>query len=380
MFLEKKGFPHFFYKLFQEVNRMKKFLIILAVFVIFIAGFLFWFFKQNVVHEGKVEITEGSSTKQIASVLEKSGIIPNEYAFYTYVKGKEFYYETIKGDKEGFNSVFKFGSYHIKNGDYDSLIAQLNKGSETTSAVVSVTIPEGSTIFQIADILEKQNLVKKDDFLRYTNDPTTYLALQKTYKWLPVYKKERKNALEGFLHANTYSFNKVSKMDEIVITMLDETNKWYAEFTKSPISKRLNFADTMTLASVVERESKFEEDRPKVAQVFLNRLKAGMKLESDITAAYANGEHKVFMYNKDVATKSPYNTYFVKGLPIGPIASPSKSAFLGTIKPAGDAFNMIFFYAQPSGKTHYAKTLAEHEKIRLQFEKEWKALEQQQKK
>src|SRR5699024_12688358 len=80
--------------------------------------------------------------------------------------------------------------------------------------------------------------------------------------------------------------------------------------------------EILTLASIIERESKFDEDRPKVAQVFMNRLDEDMKLQSDITAAYANGEHKVLMTYDDIETDSPYNTYVQTGLPPGPISSP----------------------------------------------------------
>src|SRR5699024_11367028 len=88
----------------------------------------------------------------------------------------------------------------------------------------------------------------------------------------------------------------------------------------------LSVHELLTLASIVERESKFSEDRPKVAQVFLNRLEEDMKLQSDITAAYAEGEHKIVMTYEDMESDSPYKTYEQKGLPPGPIASPSKEA------------------------------------------------------
>jgi UPF0755 protein len=127
----------------------------------------------------------------------------------------------------------------------------------------------------------------------------------------------------------------------------------------------------LTLSSVVEKESKFKEDRPKVAQVFYNRLHKGMKLESDITAAYGSGTHKVFMTNKDISTNTPYNTYKIKGLPIGPIDSPSKESFAATLNPAGAKFTALYFYARPNGQTFYSDTFSQHQKIINQYQKEW---------
>src|SRR5699024_12503131 len=108
----------------------------------------------------------------------------------------------------------------------------------------------------------------------------------------------------------------------------------------------LSVHELLTLASIVERESKFSEDRPKVAQVFLNRFEEDMKLQSDITAAYAEGEHKIVMTSEAIEIDSPYNTSEQKGLPAGPIASPSKQALDAILEPAGEDFTALYSNAR----------------------------------
>src|SRR5699024_6316510 len=142
----------------------------------------------------------------------------------------------------------------------------------------------------------------------------------------------------------------------------------------------LNTHEMLTLASIGEREYIYEEDRPKVTQVFLKRLKEDMKLQSDITAAYANGEHKITMTYDDVEVDSPYNTYNVKGLPTAPIASPSIEAIEAVLHPAGKDFDYEYFYARPDGETHYSKTLDEHKEVIDKYRHEWDELEKKSKK
>lgn len=181
--------------------------------------------------------------------------------------------------------------------------------------------------------------------------------------------------LEGYLFAATYNFYEEDPTVETVVEkMLDKTGEIVSPFLADNSTDDLTVHEMLTLASVVERESKFPEDRSKVAQVFLNRLANNMKLQSDITAAYANGEHKIVMSYEDIGVESPYNTYVVDKLPIGPISSPSLESIEAVVHPEGDEFTAIYFYARPSGETLYSSTLDEHNKIKQQYEKEWHEL------
>src|SRR5699024_5732662 len=108
--------------------------------------------------------------------------------------------------------------------------------------------------------------------------------------------------------------------------------------------------------------------------------KTQMKLQSDITAAYAEGEHKIVMTYEDIEIDSPYNTYEQKGLPPGPIASPSKEAIDAVLEPEGEDFTAPYFYARPNGETDYADTLDEHKQYVEQYRQEWYDLEEESKK
>lgn len=366
-------------------KKLIKFSIKLGITLVILGLLAFVGFKifksQMQVQPGRVEIVQGASSKQVAEMLEIEGIIKNADFMYYYIKLKNKYY-TYKNHKEDdwYPIRFQSGVFHIKKGDIDDVVILLNDQKNIVDESIKVVIPEGKTIEEIGEILEKSKLFKKDEFLKTVNDPQNYNQYKVIYPWLPNFEPKKKYQLEGYLQANTYHIDPYTTPEVVIDTMLKGTDEWYKEFEKTKIPHKLNFNQVITLASVVEAEGKFEQDRPKIAQLFLNRINANMSLQSDMTAAYANGEHKVFMYNKDIQVNSPFNTYKIKGLPIGPIGSPSYSSFKASMIPEGPEFDKIFFYARPSGETFYSKTLAEHEKIIAKYEKEWKELEAKEKK
>lgn len=356
---------------------MRKFITVLIVFIIlatalFLGGKLV-FDKYSTVTSGEIDIYEGASVKQIAVLLENYGNIKNADVFYYYIKLKLLYHEKV--EKKPLDLLIKHGKYNVSDGNFDSVIAELNAEPESNKPSFVITVPESSTVESIADILEKKGVFAKNDFLDYVQNKDTYIKYQQEYEWLPPLNEQKLFLFEGYLQANTYNLPENPTVELVVDMMLKETNNWYLENQEAITSISMSFDKILTLASVVEAESKFTEDRPKVAQAFLNRLNKKMKLESDMTAAYANQEHKVFMYYKDIETESPYNTYHVNGLPLGPINSPSAESFNAILKPAGKNFKAVYFYARPSGETFYAETWDEHELNRLSWEHEWKKLE-----
>lgn len=359
---------------------MKKFLIYLLIITIIGGGLFYFVNSQMKVSSGTIEVFRGATPKQIGGILEQNELVKNGDIFYAYIRLKQEYYRYVKKDPGAFIVAFKEGKFDIKSGNFDYLIEQLNEDGFVEQNNIVVTIPEGSTVVQMSDILGNSGLFTSDEFLAYVNDKNVYEKLRVDYDWLPLLNPKVYYPLEGYLHANTYHLPESSSPESAVKMMLEETNRWHAK-NLVHINKIINettlnsFSDIVILASIVERESKFDEDRPKVAQVFYNRLKSGMKLESDITAAYGNREHKVFMYYSDIAEETPYNTYKIKGLPAGAIGSPSLNSLSGVIKPMGEDFKAIYFYARPSGETFYANTFKKHEQNRKKWEHEWKKLE-----
>ncbi|PGK52447.1 hypothetical protein CN918_32195 [Priestia megaterium] len=342
-----------------------------------------WYTFKRVNHAsaGTATIFKGASSKEIADILEGEGIIEDSDFFYYYIKGKIWYEKNIKKNFKEKNYAFKEGDYKFKNGNFDSIIRLLVKG-ENNPQTINVTFPEGITILDIAKILEEHKIIKQQEFLAYVRTPANYLQFKNKYKWLPVLKPGIKELFEGYLHTSTYAFpkNKSFETDAnlIVDMMLKETNRWYEDNLKTIENQPYAFSQLLTLASVIEKEAKFNKDRSRISQVFYNRIYKGMKLQSDMTAAYANGEHKVFLYYKDIQVKSPYNTYYIKGLPIGPIAAPSEDSFYAALKPKLDE-QAYYFYARPNGETLFSVTAKQHQQNINLYQKEWKALEAQEK-
>lgn len=359
---------------------MKKIIWRLIVFLVIVIGCCFfahrWFTSQLETKKGTVEIFQGASVRQVADLLEIEGIIKDADFMFYYVKLKSKYYTyKEKETDEWYPLRFKHGKFEVEKGTIDEVVEHLNNGENVINDAIKVTIPEGKSIAAIGELFEEKGLFTKEAFLQAVNDKTMYEQYRKTYEWLPEANDKKHYLLEGYLQANTYEFEENTPPEKVIDTMLAQTDHWMVDYQNSKTN--LTFDQVITLASVVEAEAKFDEDRPKIAQVFLNRLAKQMPLQSDMTAAYANGEHKVFLYDKDIKIKSPYNTYYVKGLPLGPINSPSVKSFLAVLNPAGSKFNYYYFYARPSGETFYAATWKGHEITRKKYEAEWKELENQ---
>ncbi|NER40211.1 endolytic transglycosylase MltG [Bacillus megaterium NBRC 15308 = ATCC 14581] len=181
---------------------------------------------------------------------------------------------------------FKPGKFVLDISDFNSLIAELNEIDNSTKEETAeryVTIPEGTTIEQMSEMLSSRNIVDKEAFIRLVNDQEYYNELRKNMRGSPL--TIHKNRSVRRISTRRYlRFPKNTLPHKIIEQMLDETNKWYVENKVQILDTGYTFDQLITLASVVEKESKFSEDRPKVAQVFYNRLIKGMKLESDITA------------------------------------------------------------------------------------------------
>lgn len=364
---------------------MKKFILYLFVFLLLISAavtsVIYYFNENNKVFPGEVTFFEGASAREVADILEVNGNIKNADVFYYYLRIKETYYEINPFTEKRFKPAFKNGTFDIKTGDFEYLIQFISDFKNEKKQVVKelesslTVIPEGTNIEGLANILDKNNIVNKEAFLQMANDINFYTDLQKEYLWLPEFDIKKRYNLEGYLHPNSYDFERGTLPHTIIKRMLDETDKFYEENKIAILDQKLSFDEIITLSSIVEKESKFEEDRPKVARVFLNRIKQGMKLQSDITVLYALGEHKTFVTYKDLEVDSPFNTYKVDGLPIGPINSPSLSSIKSVLNPEPASFKHLYFYARPNGETFYSENFDDHEKIRIKYEKEWLELE-----
>jgi len=210
-----------------------------------------------------------------------------------------------------------------------------------------VTIPEGFTLTQIAEVLEKNGLAERAKFLAVATDPD----IVKTYG-LPG------RTLEGYLYPDTYRFSPGQQTVSIVEAMVKRFFYVIGSFEERIIASGMTLNQIITLASLIEKETGKAEERDVIASVFLNRLKKGMRLESDPTVIYGIAGFDGNLTKEDLARPSPYNTYVIQGLPPAPIASPGKEAIRAVLFPAQTDY--LYFVSKNDGSHHFSKTLTEH--------------------
>ncbi|WP_226036986.1 endolytic transglycosylase MltG [Aquibacillus saliphilus] len=295
-----------------------------------------------------VEIPMGSSSSQIASILEENGIISNSIVYRLYIKFKNA-------------SDFQAGEYQLSPAmTLNEITDTLQTGRVLEEPVLTVTIPEGKTIEQIAEIYAERANVDKDEFLKTVEDPEYIEQLIDTYPTIlseEILDKDIKTPLEGYLFAATYQFFEENPSTETIVNSM-------LQKTKDVVSEHLDLMDpdwtvheVLTLTSLVENEARSTEHRKKIAGVFYNRLDADMMLQTDPTVAYARGEHLDRTLYEHLEIDSPYNTYQVVGLPIGPISNFAENSLLAVLEPKESDF--IYFVAA-DGEVYYSKTLDEH--------------------
>lgn len=244
------------------------------------------------------------------------------------------------------------GYYQIpQNASLRQVIALLQKGKLQE---IKVIIPEGYTIQQIADELEKDGLGPKEAFLEKAK---TYVPYQ--YMYGPAKVDYR---VEGFLFPSTYEIPVGSTPEEILKRMAGEMNKQLTPEIRAQIeAKHMTIFEFITLASLVEKEALFDEDRPIIAAVFLKRLQIGMPLQSCASIQYILGYPKPHISIEDTKLPSPYNTYMHVGLPPGPIANPGMKSMEAVLNASSTDY--LFFVADKEGHHHFTKTYEEHMKV-----------------
>lgn len=244
------------------------------------------------------------------------------------------------------------GYYQIpQNASLRQVIALLQKGKLQE---IKVIIPEGYTIQQIADELEKDGLGPKEAFLEKAK---TYIPYQ--YMYGPAKVDYR---VEGFLFPSTYEIPVGSTPEEILKRMAGEMNKQLTPEIRAQIeAKHMTIFEFITLASLVEKEALFDEDRPIIAAVFLKRLQIGMPLQSCASIQYILGYPKPHISIEDTKLPSPYNTYMHVGLPPGPIANPGMKSMEAVLN--APSTDYLFFVADKEGHHHFTKTYEEHMKV-----------------
>ena len=284
-----------------------------------------------------VKIREGLSTAEIAERLAEKGVIDSSLRFRLLAR---FY---------GYDDRFRPGAYTFAaNMEDEEVFQKLLTGEKKT---IRFTVPEGFGVKEIAERLYNLDLADKDDFLKAAADYAPY-----------DYMRKRKNvffAAEGFLFPDTYNVESDIDIDEILDLMAKNFDDRVTPTMRVQAEKMgLSVYDLITLASLVEREVRYPEDRAIVAQVLLKRLKLNMPLQTDATLQYLMDTPKEDVSVEDTQIDSPYNTYQHTGLPPGPIANPGMASILAVLHPAETDY--LYFVADRQGHNHYAYTYEEH--------------------
>ncbi|MGZ4163149.1 MAG: endolytic transglycosylase MltG [Tumebacillaceae bacterium] len=295
-----------------------------------------------------IEVPKGASAYTIGQQLTDAGMIKSARFFKWYVS------------YQGQTSQLKAGMFQLRQGMTFEEIAHVLVSGGQTANTVTFTIPEGLTLEQMGDLLQKDHVVDKQAFLK---EADTGAFDYEFVKAIPATKGE-KHRLEGYLFPDTYEVFKNATAHQIIDTMLKQMNTTLTPDMLATMKKNGQSVHQMlTVASLVEREARVDTERPVIAGVIHNRLAAEppMKLQIDATVDYALGKTKETLLYSDLEVDSPYNTYKYDGLPPGPIAAPGLKSIAAAIDPAKHDFYFYVTKSDGSGEHYFAKTYPEHQ-------------------
>lgn len=287
---------------------------------------------------GKIllRVEPGMTSSEIGDELVRLGVIDSKFSFWWKTKS------------QGADSKFQVGLFELQpNMNVDEAIDILISGRISS---VKFTIPEGFTVKQIAERLSDMGVVNERKFLEMAKTYAPYDYIEK--------HDDADYRMEGFLFPATYVVGTDATPEQIMDMMAEALDDRLTDEMKERAQEQgLSIYELITLASLVEKEARYDEDRPIIAQVFLKRLAIDMPLQSDTTVTYLIGAKEDVTY-KDTEIDSPYNTYQIYGLPPGPIACPGMEAIEAVLYPADTDF--LYFVADREGHNYYSTNYDDH--------------------
>ncbi len=290
-----------------------------------------------------VSVPAGAGTQEIAAALKQAGIIRSSFWFRAVVSWYAI------------DQRLKPGNYPFSGGeDLNSVVHALIQGREEK---VRVTIPEGLKLTEIAELVERAGLASASAFFQAMQ--SSDLIQEHFGDWGAL------TTVEGLAFPETYTFAKGVTARQVAAAMMQLTRDKVEKLVGTATRGGLTRYQACILASIVEKEAKLPEDRPLVASVFMNRLKAGMRFESCATVQYALGEHKERLTYDDLKVDSPYNTYLKSGLPPAPISNFGTGSLKAVAEPAETDY--LFFVSDAADGHRFSRTLGEHERSKRIF-------------
>ena len=335
-------------------------------------------------------IESGDSISEIGENLEEAQLLRNRTVFRYLVQFL------------GVTDKISYGTFDLSPSmDVNAIIDELSSGSQ--NAERTITIIPGWTVEDIADYLYAEGAIQsREEFLNLCRDAAPFAEMSYPIKLAQDMGtlSGRKYQLEGYLAPDTYRVFRNASAQQIVSTLVEQTNTvidevYYADTIQYEVDPEtgeyrevvryrnddLTLDEIIILASMIEKEAANTEDYARVSAVFTNRMNAGMRLESDPTATYLLGVDKLALSDEETSAVNNYNTYVIDGLPVGPICNPSAAAMEAALYPDVEYVDEGYLYfcaKEPtSGELAFAKTLEEHEANVAQYRPLWEEYDRQ---
>ena len=349
-----------------DMDLKKKIIVaVICIAVVIAAGVLFYIgglgkaLDSENTQTVNVTIPSGSGTIQIGQQLEENSIISSADKFKLWSRIK------------GYDSQYKAGTYALSPSMDFQTIADIIVGGKVNT--VNFTVPEGYTIYQTARVIADSGLGDYDTLVSLIE------AADFDYDFLDG-AQNNKNKLEGYLFPNTYIIDEGMSEEQIIKVMLDEFEKQPLKaITDKKLSSQHNASsgrsinEIITIASIIERECKVDEERKLVASVIYNRLEKGMPLQMCSTVQYVLGKQKEVLTYADTRIESPYNTYTNAGLPPGPICSPGLAAVQAALHPADTDYLYFVLSEKLDGTSNFSSDYAQFERDKAAYDKAYTA-------
>lgn len=319
------------------------------------AGLFAWnYYKKGIApvsdksKEIIVTVENGQSATSVLYTLEKAGLVKDVFCGKVYLKlndvGNLQANSYILNQNMSLEQIFKI----MANPTGDHVVQ------------FSVTILDGYSLKEISGSIAEVLKIEATEVMDLLNDESFLKSLIEKYWFITdeILQEGIKYPLEGYLYPETYLYNSNVTLKDVIYGSLDMMDKYLTEAKDTFEARGWTAHEFLTFASIVERESLFDEDRPKIAGVFMNRLEANMLLQSDITVNYAWDRTGVDVLYKHLEIDSPYNTYKYDGLPIGPISTVSGVTMDACVNYEENEF--YYFFAKQDGTVIYSRNLSEH--------------------
>ncbi|MDD3845183.1 MAG: endolytic transglycosylase MltG [Syntrophorhabdaceae bacterium] len=283
-----------------------------------------------------IVVKQGTGVREIADILKKEGFI---YSSTLFTIGSLIYRGRLIA-----------GEYELRRDM--SAIEIVMKMGQGKRKIYALKIIEGHNIYTIAETIDRSGIMTKQEFLE--------LAMNRTYlDSMGI----RADSLEGYLFSDTYFYSKEIDREKFIEGIVRRTMRIFNDegIQQKMASLNMDIHKTLTLASMIEKESRGPEEKPLVSAVFHNRLLRGMSFDCDPTVIYGTKGFGAPIRKVDLATRTPYNTYVFKGYPKGPICNPSRVSIMAALNPA--PVDYLYFVSKNDGTHVFSRDMAEHNRF-----------------